>query len=86
MHAGMFSVSLDCYVFLVLCSVQPIKLKPLFPFSHFLSLRHLGCASLGPHYNPFNLTHGGPEDDVRHVGDLGNLLSISGMQALLRVR
>lgn len=29
-----------------------------------------GCASTGSHYNPFNVTHGGPFDQVRHVGDL----------------
>ncbi|KIY63880.1 Cu/Zn superoxide dismutase [Cylindrobasidium torrendii FP15055 ss-10] len=32
-----------------------------------------GCASSGGHFNPFNSTHGAPDDDVRHVGDLGNL-------------
>ncbi|RCI15240.1 hypothetical protein L249_6462 [Ophiocordyceps polyrhachis-furcata BCC 54312] len=32
-----------------------------------------GCASTGPHYNPFNQTHGSPDDAVRHVGDLGNI-------------
>ncbi|OTF75963.1 superoxide dismutase Cu-Zn-like protein [Euroglyphus maynei] len=31
------------------------------------------CQSVGNHYNPFNMTHGAPNDTNRHLGDLGNI-------------
>lgn len=32
-----------------------------------------GCASLGPHYNPYDKSHGYPHSNDSHLGDLPNL-------------
>ncbi|QCD88122.1 superoxide dismutase [Cu-Zn], chloroplastic isoform X2 [Vigna unguiculata] len=34
-----------------------------------------GCISTGAHFNPNKLTHGAPEDEIRHAGDLGNIVA-----------
>ncbi|XP_008807696.1 superoxide dismutase [Cu-Zn], chloroplastic [Phoenix dactylifera] len=36
-----------------------------------------GCISTGAHFNPNNMTHGAPEDQIRHAGDLGNIIANS---------
>ncbi|QQP56495.1 Superoxide dismutase, partial [Caligus rogercresseyi] len=33
-----------------------------------------GCLAAGPHYNPFNMTHGF-HNMARHLGDLGNIFT-----------
>lgn len=42
-----------------------------------------GCNSTLAHYNPHNVTHGGPTDEIRHVGDLGNIYSPGPDQAAI---
>ena len=37
-----------------------------------------GCESACAHFNPFNTTHGGLDSEVRHEGDLGNIVSKNG--------
>jgi hypothetical protein len=34
----------------------------------------IACASTGPHFNPTNTTHGSTDSQIRHHGDLGNVV------------
>ena len=38
-----------------------------------------GCMSSCSHFNPYKTKHGGRHSKVRHVGDLGNVITKNGI-------
>ncbi|XP_020230978.1 superoxide dismutase [Cu-Zn], chloroplastic [Cajanus cajan] len=57
-----------------------VRVSGLTPGPHGFHLHEYGditngCISTGPHFNPNKLTHGAPKDEIRHAGDLGNIVA-----------
>merc|ERR1711924_82411 len=75
--SGVCTGTIKLQMFNDMCKIE-YEVKGLSPGDHGFHIHEKadfsdGCNSAGPHYNPFKKTHGGPDDEERHVGDLGNI-------------
>ncbi|XP_061345398.1 superoxide dismutase [Cu-Zn], chloroplastic-like [Gastrolobium bilobum] len=57
-----------------------VRVSGLTPGPHGFHLHEYGdttngCVSTGAHFNPNKLKHGAPKDEMRHAGDLGNIVA-----------
>ncbi|GKU93411.1 hypothetical protein SLEP1_g7004 [Rubroshorea leprosula] len=57
-----------------------VRVTGLTPGSHGFHLHEFGdttngCISTGAHFNPNKMKHGAPKDEIRHAGDLGNIVA-----------